>query len=315
MLKLNNRAATLCDEIARNADTLRVASQWTDSGTELWDFGIDTAGGLEAGQYLARICMAGLGQVGLVPGNENLWHGPAIQVATDQPVAACMASQYAGWEINHNGFFAMGSGPIRAVAEVEPLFDEIGYHESANRCFGVLESGKLPTDAVCRYLAEQCGMAPDRITLFIAPTSSQAGNVQVVARSVETALHKLHELEFDLSRIESGWGVAPLPPVAADDLAGIGRTNDAILYGGEAVLYVRGDDASLERLGPKIPSSSSADYGRPFADIFAEYKHDFYSIDRGLFSTAVITFVNLDTGNTHHFGNFLPEVLHKSFGG
>ena len=76
-------------------------------------------------------------------------------------------------------------------------------------------------------------------------TASIAGSVQVIARSVETALHKMHEIGFDLTQVRSGFGIAPLPPVAADDLVGIGRTNDAMLYGGEVTL------ATSTRLTPR----------------------------------------------------------------
>ncbi len=48
----------------------------------------------------------------------------------------------------------------------------------------------------------------------------------------------------------------------------IGRTNDAVLYGGEVVLWVRGDDASLEAVGPRVPSGASPDHGQAFAVIF-----------------------------------------------
>ena len=146
------------------------------------------------------------------------------------------------------------------------------------------------------YLAEACQVFPERLTLLVAPTASQAGGVQIVARSVETALHKLSEIGFDLARVESGFGVAPLPPVAADDLAAIGRTNDAILYGGEVTLWVRGDDGELETLGPRVPSDSSPDHGQPFRAIFERYERDFYRVDPHLFSPAAVTFVNLDTG-------------------
>jgi methenyltetrahydromethanopterin cyclohydrolase len=130
---------------------------------------------------------------------------------------------------------------------------------------------------------------------------------------VETALHKLHELKFDLGRVESGWGVAPLPPPAADDLSGIGRTNDSILYGAQVTLWVRGDDESLRQIGPQIPSNSSTDHGEPFAKIFQRAGHDFYKIDPLLFSPAVVTFANLDTGNSFTFGRLLPEVIRRSF--
>jgi methenyltetrahydromethanopterin cyclohydrolase len=153
----------------------------------------------------------------------------------------------------------------------------------------------------------------DGLTLLVAPTSSQAGTLQIVARSIETALHKLHELKFDLHRVESGWGTAPLPPVAADFLSAIGRTNDAILYGGHAQLYVRGDDESLQQIGPQIPSGASPSHGRPFKEIFAAAGNDFYKIDRALFSPAIVTLVNLDTGHTFRFGKLEPAVIEASF--
>ena len=310
-LNLNARAAALCQSLGADAARLRIHLLRHSDGALVVDCGIDAAGGLEAGLLLARVCMADLATVAIVPGGESPW--PVVQVATDQPLLACMASQYAGWEIKGDKFFAMGSGPMRAAAAREPLFEQLGFRESASTCVGVLETGKWPDDAVCEQIADKCGVAPDKLTLLIAPTRSLAGTVQIVARSVETALHKLHELGFDLNRVESGWGAAPLPPPAAADLAAIGRTNDAILYGGRAVLYVRGDDASLQEIGPQIPSSASKDYGRPFAEILADYHHDFYQVDPLLFSPAMVTLVNLDTGNSFSFGELNKETLAQSF--
>jgi methenyltetrahydromethanopterin cyclohydrolase len=140
-----------------------------------------------------------------------------------------------------------------------------------------------------------------------------AGGVQIVARSVETALHKLAELKFDLSRIVSAYGTAPLPPVAANDLAAIGRTNDAVLYGARVVLVVTGDDSSLESVGPFVPSSASRDYGDPFAAIFARYNNDFYAVDPHLFSPAEVVFQNIETGKSYTFGAVNPAVLARSF--
>jgi methenyltetrahydromethanopterin cyclohydrolase len=225
-----------------------------------------------------------------------------------------MASQYAGWEIKGDDFFGMGSGPMRAAASREPLFDELQYREKPIACVGVLESGKLPGDDICRDIAAKCGIEPAQLTLLVASTRSLAGGVQVVARSVETALHKLHELKFNLNRVESAWGAAPLPPPAKDDLAAIGRTNDAILYGAHAVLYVRGDDESIREIGPRTPSSASKDYGQPFAEVLAAYNHDFYQVDPLLFSPAVVTLVNLDTGNSFRYGRLNAHVLEQSFG-
>lgn len=313
-MKLNALALARCTRLVEAATPLRVAVERGESGAQLIDCGVDTPGGLEAGRALAEVCLAGLGRVDILPGNPDLWSGPAVAVSTDQPVAACLASQYAGWQIGGEKFFAMGSGPMRAAAGKEKLFDEIGYRERAENVVGVLESGKLPPAEVCAHLAADCGVPPANLTLLVARTASLAGTVQVVARSLETALHKLHELGFKLSTIMSGFGSAPLPPVAASDIAGIGRTNDAVLYGGEVTLWVRGDDDLLREVGPRIPSSSSPDHGEPFARVFERYGRDFYKIDPLLFSPAVITLNNLDTGRSFRFGETRPDVLKKSFG-
>lgn len=222
-----------------------------------------------------------------------------------------MASQYAGWQLQGEKFFAMGSGPMRAAANREPLFKEIGFTEHPTRVVGVLETSKSPTDEIAFKVATACNVDPENVHLLTARTASLAGTVQVVARSVETALHKLHELKFDLKKIISGYGVAPLPPIAKDDLTAIGWTNDAVLYGGEVTLWVRADDDELHALGPKVPSNASADFGEPFAQIFHRYNGDFYKIDPLLFSPAVVTFINLNSGRTHRFGTLQPGVLQQ----
>jgi methenyltetrahydromethanopterin cyclohydrolase len=259
--------------------------------------------------------LADLATVTLRDSDPKLGPWPLLEVVTESPVAACMASQYAGWEVKGEKFFAMGSGPMRAAAGREPLFEDIGYREKSDVCVGVLESSKLPPDEVCRNIAEKCGIEPSQLTLLVAPTSSQAGTLQVVARSVETAMHKLHELGFDLGRVVKGAGVTPLAPVAGDDLAAIGVTNDAILYGGRVSLEVTGDDASLEAIGPQVPSSASTDYGKPFAEVMAKYNNDFYQIDPLLFSAAQVELVNVETGNRFTFGETNSEILKQSFGG
>ena len=313
-MNLNEIAIRVAHELTHHAQRANVTVSVADGGATLVDCGVDAHGGLSTGCRLAEICMAGLADVRLGSGPEQVWRGPWVTVSTDQPIAACMASQYAGWPLNYGKYFAMGSGPMRAARGREPLYDKIGYREQPSRVVGVLESSKLPGDDVCRDMARQCHVEPEQLLLFVARTASLAGTVQIVARSVETALHKLLELEFDLTRIVAGYGTAPLPPVAGDDLTGIGRTNDAVLYGALVTLWVRGDDDSLRAIGPRLPSLASLDYGRPFAEIFNHYERDFYRIDPLLFSPAEVHFVNIDSGRSHRFGQPAPQILQQSFG-
>lgn len=316
MFSLNSLAQSVLSEVSGFADgaVAGVESNVLPGGATVLDFGVETAGSLNAGLLLARLCMAGLGEISLVPGTVDGTGFPAVQVQTDHPVEACLLSQYAGWRVSVGDYFGMGSGPMRAAASREELFEKLPWDESPERVTGVLEASSLPDESVVEYLAERCGVGNEQVTLAVAPTASLAGTVQVVARSVETSLHKLFELGFDVRRVQSGYGTAPLPPVARDDLSGIGRTNDAILYGGQVTLWVTGDDASLEAIGPQVPASAAKGYGKPFLEIFREADHDFYKIDPMLFSPAEIVLHNIETGTAFRFGQLAPAVLRQSFG-
>lgn len=312
-MNLNARAMALVESLIGHAEERRIAVAELEGGGRVVDCGIEAHGGLLAGLDLARICLAGLAEVNLVPAEVGGKSAIAVQVATDHPVLSCLGSQYAGWQLAEGKFFAMGSGPMRAAYAKEEIFGRIRHNEAPGAVVGVLEGRKRPPAEVFQRVAEACRIDPSSVTLLIAPTASLAGGVQVVARSVETALHKLAELEFDLGRIVAGYGVAPLPPVARNDLAAIGRTNDAILYGGRVVLHVTGDDDSLAAIGPDVPACASRDYGEPFAVTFARYNHDFYAVDPHLFSPAEVVFQNIETGRSHTFGRLDPAVLARSF--
>jgi methenyltetrahydromethanopterin cyclohydrolase len=312
-LLLNARAARIVEAMTAAADERRIAASEVDGGGRFVDCGVKVRGGLSAGLDLARICLGGLADVSLTMGDVDGRATPVVRVWTDHPVQACLASQYAGWALTEGKYFAMGSGPMRAARGKEDVFDAIGFREESETIIGVLETGKTPPAEIYAKVAKECGVEPYNVTLLAARTASLAGGAQIVARSIETALHKLAELKFDLSRIVSAHGTAPLPPVAKDDMAAIGRTNDAILYGARVVLHVTGDDDSLAEIGPKVPSAASADFGEPFAAIFARYNHDFYAVDPHLFSPAEVTFQNLDTGRSHTFGAPRPEIVARSF--
>lgn len=312
-LRLNERAWRIADEMVANADGLRVAVRALAAGSRVIDAGIDVPGGYAAGLALAGICMGGLGHIDYVPTavGPDVW--PGVRVWTDHPAVSCMASQYAGWAIQVGKYFAMGSGPLRAHARVEKeLYHKLGYAESAGRGVLVLETRASPTDEVAAWVGQKAGLAPSEITFVAAPTASLAGGVQIAARILETGLHKMDTLGFDVTKIVSGIGVAPLPPVAKNDLRAIGRTNDCILYGGRARYTVNAGDAELAELVPRIPASASKDYGTPFYEIFKRYEGDFYKIDPLLFSPAEVWLTSVQSGKTYHAGQLSPEVLRAS---
>ena len=311
--QLNERAWSFVEAQLAANELLASRCAGIEGGGRVIDCGIPGDGAQEAGLFLARLTLCDLAEVSIAPGDGSETPFDRVFVKTSEPIAACMASQYAGWQLSIGDFFAMGSGPMRAAYGGEELFADIGHVEKAARVIGALETRQRPSAEVFDFIASKTGVEPQNITLAIAPTASIAGGVQVVARSVETALHKLHELGFDLSRVRAGSGSAPIPPTAADDLAAIGRTNDAVLYGARVELEVTGDDESISELGARTPSCASKDHGALFIEIFERYDRDFYRIDPGLFSPAEITFHNTDTGNEFTFGRLEPELLGRSF--
>ena len=315
-LSLNDRARELADGLAADAEAARVEVTTLPNGTRVIDCGAQAAGGFEAGRCFAEICMGGLGNVAYAPlVIEGRWL-PALTVTTDRPAIACLAAQYAGWRIDRDGYFAMGSGPGRALVRAEDLYDDLDWDEHADAAVLCLETRELPPAAVADFVAERAGVPPSALTLLMAPTASVAGGVQITARVVETALHKLHELDFDVRRVVAGWGTCPLPPVAGDDMAALGRTNDAVLYGGQVHLTVEADDDdALRELVERLPASASSDYGEPFGKVFKDADYDFYAIDPLLFSPAQIRLTSVGSGRSFEAGQVNLEVLERSFWG
>ena len=317
-ISLNALAAPLVDALIADAVRLRLGVVRAPDGCTVVDAGVEHTGSLEAGRRIAEICLAGLARVGLKSSPRLARWRWQVEVTTSQPVLACLASQYAGWSLkveNGKTFRALGSGPARALACKEPLFEELGYRDRATRGCLVLETDRLPPAALSAKVAADCGIATEDLTLILTPTGSLAGVVQIAARVVEVALHKAHEVGFDLQAIVEGAGVTPLPPPVADGMTAMGRTNDTILFGGEVHLHVDADDQQAEALAATLPSGASRDYGKPFAQVFKDYEYDFFRVDPMLFSPARVAVTTLRSGRTFFAGRLDEALVEQSFGG
>lgn len=315
-LSVNTLAAPLVERLVADAERLRLQVSTDTSGVRIVDAGLAVQGSLEAGLAIGEICMGGLGHVALCHRPAYAW--PTwLEVRSSQPVLACLGSQYAGWslsatkeETGGKKFFSLGSGPGRALAGKETLFGELGYRDSAASGCLVLEVDRLPPPVVIQKVLRDTGLAAEALTFIITPTTSLAGTTQVVARVLEVALHKAHTIGFNLPDIVDGSASAPLPAPHADGLVAMGRTNDAILYGGQVHLSVRGSADEAQRLARELPSTNSKDHGRSFADIFQQYEYDFYKIDAALFAPAEVWVSHLDSGQTWHAGALSLDLLH-----
>jgi methenyltetrahydromethanopterin cyclohydrolase len=314
---VNARAAVLVEQLIADAAELKLGIAHGPLGETLIDAGSRHAGGIAAGLRIAAICMGGLGTVDLLPGALATRWSWIVATRSSNPSLACLASQYAGWRLRHgegkDAFFALGSGPARALARREPLFESLDYRDTAQSATLVMESGRPPPMPIVEKVARDCGVAPERLTFIYAPTQSLAGSVQVVARALEVALHKAHELGFPHERIADGMGAAPFAPPHPDFVKAMGRTNDAIIYGGRVHLFVTGAADEARSLAERLPSERSRDYGRPFAEIFQAVQGDFYAIDRMLFSPAQVIVTALATGDSFHAGRVNPDLLDASF--
>lgn len=311
-ISVNERALKIVDRLIDEEVDLGVAVQSGKDGSTIIDAGVKVEGSFEAGLLIAEICMGGLGRTKLGLEDYDGLTLPAVFVETSRPCEALLGSQFAGWRIDVEGYYAMASGPARALAlKPKKIFEEIQYRDEADQAVIVLESDKLPTIEALKYIAEKCNVALDKLYTVVAPTSSLAGSVQISGRIAETGMHKLVTLGLDPKVFKHAAGRAPVAPSHPDSKIAIGRTNDVLLYGGETffIIDVDMEDVELQRLVEKAPSSSSRDYGEPFYEIFKTAGYDFYNIDPTLFAPAVIAVNNFKNGKTYSAGQVNPKVL------
>jgi methenyltetrahydromethanopterin cyclohydrolase len=316
-VSVNARAAVLVEKLSSACAELKIATRRGQFGETLIDAGAGQPGSIAAGLLIAEICMGGLGTVELTVSNATPRWPWTLIVRSSNPVIACLGSQYAGWRLSFgegkDAFFALASGPARALARKEKLFEELAYKDHADSTTLVLESSGPPPPALVQRIAQDCQLPTDRLSFIYTPTQSFAGNVQIVARVLEVALHKAHELKFPIDRIIEGMGAAPLSPPHPDLVAAMGRTNDAIIYAGRVHLFVTGAAADARALADQLPSTTSRDYGEPFAHIFKRFKGDFYAVDPMLFSPAEVTVTAIESGESFHNGRVDLKLIDASF--
>ena len=320
---VNKLTQPLVQELIENAAKLRVGVEVLENGCTVIDAGIKHTGGLEAGRIIAEICLGGMGTVTISHSSYTTNWPLSVNVHTGNPVLGCLGSQYAGWSLSHEKYYALGSGPARAMATkqkegqtipVEELYQELAYHDEADAATLVIENDAIPPLAIIEKVAAACGISPAKLTIIVTPTSSLAGGVQVVARVLEVAMHKAHALHFPLENIIDGSGSAPICPPHPNFVKAMGRTNDAILFAGQVHLFVKGSDEAAEKLAKELPSSTSKDYGKPFAEIFKACDYDFFKIDAMLFSPASVIVTAVESGKSFRAGQLYNALLDLSFG-
>jgi methenyltetrahydromethanopterin cyclohydrolase len=310
MDSINRMAIELVDEAIDFADELRVDAYELDSGATVLDFGVDAEGGIEAGMLLAEIETAGLATIQAAMDDVAGAPTPRIELQTDHPALALLCSQKAGWELEFDDptFEGLGSGPARALVAEEDEFHAVEYFDEFDLTVLGVESIDLPGDRVAEHVADMAGIEPSGVFLPTYATGSLVGSVTTAARVCELAMFRLFELDYDPRNVVSAFGSAPLAPVSYDEGVAMGRTNDALAYGGEAHLTVTEDSDVFDR----VASTAADEYGVPFQQIFEEAGWDFYEVPETVFAPAKVT-VDVVNGPTYVHGETDEELLAESF--
>jgi len=315
-LSVNRLAWKLLEELCEKSGFYNVIVEKISSEATIVDAGIKAKGGFEAGKIITEICMGGCGKAEITYRKYGELELPSIFVYTDHPVIATLGSQFAGWQIKEGDYFAIGSGPARALAlKPKEIYEKIGYRDEFDKAVVVLETNKYPPAKLLKRFAKECKVSPENLAITLTPTTSITGATQVSGRIVETGIHKLIKLGLDPKVILHAWGCAPIPPIHPKFEQAMARTNDAILYGGTAYYAVTyNDEEELKQIVNKAPSKASKAYGKPFIEIFKEANYDFYKIDPNLFAPAILIVTNVKTGRVFKAGEINVEALAKSLG-
>jgi methenyltetrahydromethanopterin cyclohydrolase len=309
MESLNRMATDLVDEAIDFADELNVAVTRLDNEATVLDFGVDIPGGLEAGLLLTEVATAGLSTVGTTVdtvADAPLTH---VELSTDHPALALLCGQKAGWELSLEDFEGLGGGPARALVAEEDVFQRVGYRDEFDFAVLSVEGEQVPDESVADHVAEVAGVPESGVFLPAFSSASITGSVSMAARAAELAVFRLTELGYDPLDVLSVSATAPVAPVGDSEETAIARTNDALAYGGRAHLIV---DREFDRF-EEVPSSATAEYDRPFAEIFAEADWDFYDVPESVFAPAQVT-VDVVDGPTHVLGEPNHDLLAESFG-
>ncbi|MFW6382790.1 MAG: methenyltetrahydromethanopterin cyclohydrolase [Haloferacaceae archaeon] len=309
MESINRTAIELMDEALDFAEELGVVASELDCGATVIDFGVDVDAGIEAGLLLSEIQTAGLATVQTRMDRLAGAPTPYVELSTDHPALALSCSQKAGWELDVEGFNGLGSGPARALVGEESVFQRVGYYDEFDLTVLAVEAIDLPDDRIAEHVADLAGVEPSGVFLPTYALGSTVGSVTAAARAAELAVFRLSELGYDPRDVLTATGSAPIAPVSYDESVAMGRTNDAIAYGGEVYLQVTAD---FDRFDETV-STAPEEHGVPFLDVFEAVDWDLYEVDESVFAPAAAT-IDVVDGPTYVHGRTDASLLAESFG-
>ncbi|MEW6623995.1 MAG: methenyltetrahydromethanopterin cyclohydrolase [Bacillota bacterium] len=317
MFSVNRNAMEIVRSIIAKHETLNVGVLKYKNGSTIIDMGINYPGGWMAAQYFAEATLGGLGRLNYSIFNLDDLELPQIEIYADRPAIACLSCQLSGWALpevrNEAGIVPLISGPVRTVAREDSFAKEFAYQDSNHEVVVALQDNRMPEESLINYIAKTCKVNSQNIYVLVAPTGSIVGCVNVVARTLETSLWRLHHLGMDVNKIAAAWGRAPLPPITKDEYTAMIRTNTYTYYGGTAGFIVECEDNEIEKILHDIPLSpqTTQHYGVSFGELLKEANGNIFEIKDFVHNVTKVIFYNVRTGRTFRIGKIDFEMLKK----
>lgn len=316
MLSVNAETMKIVRQILAAPEAIGAEVFRFSNGATVIDMGQRAPGSWQAGLYFTRITLGGLADVGFDTFMLGKTRLPAIRVMVNQPLIACMGCQVAGWVLAQEADAPILSGPARTL-NTPPDHHVVlsGYRDRHHEAVVTVQMSRPVSEAMATTIATACGILPENLYILASRHACMVSTIQVPARGIEVAMHRLDLAGFDLRTIRHAWTCAPIPPLVDDELTAMGTINDALYYGGEVGLYVEGTDELLADLAPRVVTAVSPLARRPFAVLYRDAGFDFHAIPKDAHTPAILHLTNINTGHTFSAGHFDFEVLERSFFG
>ncbi|MCK4477056.1 methenyltetrahydromethanopterin cyclohydrolase [Candidatus Bathyarchaeota archaeon] len=326
-ISLNKSALPIVKYMIKEADEIGIFVHETKNGATIIDCGMEVPGGFEAGKCVTEVTLGGIGQAKVTFMDFGEFVLPAMHVTTDHPALATMGSQMGGWRIpkevakNLLGLgMAIGSGPARALAKTPAeVFDSLKHEEKADVAILVIQCdkfpmSKFPTESIVTHVSKETGIDMKRVYILIVPTNCLAGNIQIAGRCVENGVYTLFYMDYDITKLKSGAGIAPIAPVHPNSTVGMGMANDLMMYGLRTFYTIETqEEEDVCKLAKEmVIENRSPDYGKLYGELYEQAGKNFYKVDFGNYAPSEVTLNDLRTGTLCRAGRLRADIIKKS---
>ena len=267
------RVTELVASLLRDAPVLDITSHRGPSGAAIVDCGVDVRGSWEAGRRIAVVSHAGMMNATLGVSDVARLSLPEFVGDSWRPYLSTYGLQVS-FALSEVDPAIRISGPVRAAIDDGLRTTSSAVEGAASRDtnpwgVAVVESDRLPDEAVVAAIGRRAGLRPDELTLLVVPSRSLAGVTQIAGRLNECVLFTLDQsLGLDPKSVLGILGAVPIAPCGAGAFA---TQDDMIHYAGRVTMVVDAPSSwNLQAVADGLVFRSSPAYGRLFSELLAE---------------------------------------------